>query len=192
MAAISVLPGFEDLDDQAVCDRIQAALSHPKTNNFAVEFDCKKAYAALDLDVSSINQILQTDRSKASSARWINIWGPELQREAVTLIANHYGFSPRLLGIMVTEPSTSAKKEVPDPEIKKPDSLFPRKAGNKFRGNGSAGIDPEKGQNTSSCGSSTSGPSLNHYDVVNRLWHYCSVDQGPQCKDPASKVAQSS
>lgn len=63
MAIDTVLPGFEDLDEQTVYKRCFDAIRNSNTKNFMVEFDSVNAYAALDIDESSLHQALRIEVS---------------------------------------------------------------------------------------------------------------------------------
>lgn len=182
MASVANFPGFRNLDDCNVYHKYDEALQQAETLNLAVEFDETNAYAALDLGLSSLAQFLENRKPRGTRSRWVSIWGPERQKDRIQKIAALYEFSPRLLGIICTDHSTPLHV---DDGSRESDVSTWRSHKSKFAGHNSTGShsqDPENhGQNIHLI-SDASTLDLNHYNIVNEVWHYCSVDWGSRCK----------
>ena len=58
MVGASPLPEFGDFDDRNIYETCHRAAVRGDTCNFVIEFDSTKAYAAHDLAVASIKQLL--------------------------------------------------------------------------------------------------------------------------------------
>ncbi|KAF6234413.1 hypothetical protein HO173_007446 [Letharia columbiana] len=174
MIGASSLPEFDDFDDGKVYERCHKAAARGDTRNFVIEFDSTKAYAAHNLNDASVKQLLQLERAKHSSARWINIWAPEQQKEVVSALAEHYNFSPRLRGIMSSDHSTIAQVAPATPHRrvlsrgKKPD--MERKSVE------SQSLDLEKDGMAVPTSLRPPMLDLSHYRLVEEVWHYCSID----------------
>ncbi|KAL9130596.1 MAG: hypothetical protein Q9217_001256 [Psora testacea] len=159
MALDSVLPGFDNLDDENVYNRCYQAIQSIDTLNFAIEFDSANAYAALNLNARSLQELLDT---KA--------------------IAQKYDFSPRLEGIISSKPLTprcvdtgltkhSASAQQAKPSTSKNDRKYMD----------SQGSDPEKSGLDAQSLLYSSGLDLSHYKLVDEVWHYLSTDWTSKC-----------
>ncbi|RDL41990.1 uncharacterized protein BP5553_01969 [Venustampulla echinocandica] len=95
---------FADFDDEKVYSTSRKYALDGSTKNFVVDFGKDSAQVAFDLQKIDFEILLKAERPKQRPIRWINIWGPDTQREEVAYIGRQYGFSPRLLAIMVTKP----------------------------------------------------------------------------------------
>jgi len=105
----------------------------------------------------------------------------------VQAVAEHYGFSPRLLGLMRCEPL----RPIPVPTITHHSRISELWHQNQDH---SDGHEPEKTlqnhvmdleghlQKLDSRSSRTGPLDLNHYRIVNEVWYYSSVDWGHKCK----------
>ena len=62
---ISSLPEFGDFDDVFIHEQVKGAIVHESTPNFAIEFDSTKAYAAHNLNVDSIERLLDAEASSS-------------------------------------------------------------------------------------------------------------------------------
>lgn len=57
------MASFEDLDQQPVYDRFKAAFSEADTLNLVVNFDSEAAFAALNIELSGIEGVLEAEVS---------------------------------------------------------------------------------------------------------------------------------
>lgn len=174
MPIASSLPEFGDFDDGNVYETVKEGIFREETLNFVIEFDSRKACAAHDLDVGSIQQLLNLERPKHSSTRWINIWAPERQKEVVQALSDTYNFSPRLRGIMCSDHYPSI------PAVSATDRCGVRSRGKKSqlerKSVESQSVDLEKDGMTMSASLHPPLLDLSHYRMVDEVWHFCSVD----------------
>ncbi|KAI1423080.1 hypothetical protein F5Y12DRAFT_560606 [Xylaria sp. FL1777] len=92
---------FEDFDLEAVFQQATPHAENIYSQNFVVEFGPERARIAFDLGSAHMKRLLESERDhKHYPIRWINIWNPSTQREAVECIGNHYEFSERLVRLM--------------------------------------------------------------------------------------------
>ncbi|MCJ1420907.1 hypothetical protein MMC32_007266 [Xylographa parallela] len=170
---------FEDFDSKAVFEKCETAVLSKDTKNFVLEFENASAQCALNVGSDGIRELCSSERNGKLSTRWINIWAPETQRESLVAIATHYGFSPRLLGLMKCKPLTPhivrtaayhSRRDFwhttkPRPNLEK---VIQEKS-----------IDIERDHEKVDTPSTQSEAiDLNHYTIVNEVWHYASVDWG--------------
>ena len=180
MARLANIPGFENFDDPKVYKRTAESLLKANSGNFVIEFDSSTATSAQDLDGIAIEKVLQT--SSSGSTRWINICGPERQRQKpiVERLSAHYGFSPRLLAIMCSDHGR--------PIPQSPEAGTPTHTWNKLHfttrhmRTETQTIDPEKDGDGMVATTSPNALDISHYKVVKEVWHYCSVDWGEKCE----------
>ncbi|MCJ1281645.1 hypothetical protein MMC26_000966 [Xylographa opegraphella] len=170
---------FEDFDSKAVFEKCEAAVLSKDTNNFVLEFENVSAQCALNVDAEGIREICSSKRTRKSSTRWINIWSPETQQESLVAIATHYGFSPRLLGLMKCKPLTP--QLVPTTAHYRRLDFWhtPKTRSNLEKVIQEKSIDIERDHERIDDPSTQSEAiDLNHYTIVNEVWHYASVDWG--------------
>ncbi|KAL8822553.1 MAG: hypothetical protein Q9191_006710 [Dirinaria sp. TL-2023a] len=171
MAGFSDLPVFEDFDDEAVYKKGEHYLFQPDALNFVIEFDSDKAIAGLKLSATSVQELIK-NKPPPAITRWINLFCPEEQRDTVQALASHYGFSPRLTGLMCSKPYTPTPAAISLPDYSKPHHKPQRKSQE------SRSTDPEKSDSTTSYAPDLPVIDLNHYRIVDEVWYYCSVDWG--------------
>ncbi|KAI0914147.1 hypothetical protein F4824DRAFT_447013 [Ustulina deusta] len=117
MAPDSRTAMFEDFDLDEVFAKATPHAENQNSQNFVVEFGPDHARIAFDLGSAAMKSLLESERDvKNYPIRWINIWNPSTQREAVESIGNHYEFSERLVRLMymsaqLQSPNTVRKKE---------------------------------------------------------------------------------
>ncbi|RAL65183.1 hypothetical protein DID88_001289 [Monilinia fructigena] len=107
---------FADFDMQIVYKASLERAQNEKTRNFVVEFGKLEARIAFDFNAGQLVQLLDEPSTQAERVRppvrWINIWGPNRQTDIIDVLANRYGFSPRLLAIIKTlPPNNSSNKD---------------------------------------------------------------------------------
>ena len=177
------LAGFENFDDQGVYTNCRAALQKINTLNFVIEFDGDNAYTRLNLDAPSLKAFLDTTRPKASIARWISIFSPDRQTDCIKEICRKYELSPRLQGSITSKPLTPQHASTGNPKWRSleqhrrwivQDNINNVLATTKIS-------DPEKDSQDSDLPEHSEGIDLNHYNIVNQVWHYCSTDWSARC-----------
>ncbi|KAI9843348.1 MAG: hypothetical protein M1837_006474 [Sclerophora amabilis] len=174
---------FEDLDDDDVFVKYEAAVESPDIRNFVVDFGKDQATGALDVDLESWKDIVKAERPASASTRWISIWAPNSQKGTIKVLAHHYGFSPRLLAIMCSEPLVP--QSVPTDQSR----FYYHHLRARFRGNEDKlgeqrNVDPEKrgtSMDSEALRSHHLALDVNHYRLVDEVWHYSSVDWGERC-----------
>ena len=112
---------------------------------------------------------------------------PTIEHLIITLttqtIAAHYAFSPRLLGLMCSDPMKPVPAAAIAPHSRMQDFLHrrrdvPRRSMQDhvqdLEGHIELGESPSLAQGVL---------DLNHYHIINEVWHYFSVDWGHNCGD---------
>ncbi|KAK5689923.1 hypothetical protein LTR17_026120 [Elasticomyces elasticus] len=170
--------GFRDLDDSANLDDLLSLVRSSISKNFVVDFNDSNAYTAFDLPAISVARLLDASLPDAYSARWINVWRPYSQQPLLSALAQHYDFSPRLLGLMCSDPRL--RKSPATSSSRDHQSI--RKHAWRSGSTVTASSDTERGSDElSDLGSAVSQDSLaggNLYRIVDDIWHYTSVDLG--------------
>ncbi|KAL1625382.1 hypothetical protein SLS54_003474 [Diplodia seriata] len=197
---------IRDLDDPTDFQQLQAQVLLPTSRNFFVDFGDDHAWCAFDLSDDALKALLSRPRPSGLYGRWINIWMPYRQKDAIQVtslsarslsplnsravqtLAKHYDFSPRLYGIMKSDPFPNASRH---PDSKHSSSLWERKfrhpmqrtrnspssAANSF----TSGVDPE-GHSRPHILDGTFDEDLSkmisHYRLIDEVWHWSTVDEG--------------
>ncbi|KAK0273163.1 hypothetical protein LTR54_008853 [Friedmanniomyces endolithicus] len=171
---------FQDLDSPTSLSVLMQHVQSSTSRTFVLDFNDNAAYAAFNLPTASLAQLLMVERPETSSARWINMWNPYHQQPLLSLLAKRYDFSPRLLGMMCSDPCVRRS-----PPRQSRASIATGKAPRHARAkNSNARSDVERGwdelsdTSSSSVGSYDSVAGGNLYRIVDDLWHYSSVDFG--------------
>lgn len=180
MAAFVDIPGFEDFDDKVVYDCYEKALLHAETLNFVIQFDDKNATSARNIGRLNLKKVLERDQPTKSFTRWINIFGPERQKDLVKELSACYRFTPRLLGLMCSDHQTP----VPLPPSPVQHGIVQAKAQvvPHSRSAESTSSDLEKNYREISDEIRYPTFDMSHYKMADEVWHYNSVDWGPKCK----------
>lgn len=180
MATFEDISGFEDFDDKDVYDRCDHALLQAKTLNFVIQFDDKKATSARDIGKVDLKKVLETDRPVNSFTRWINIFGPERQKDLVKELSARYRFTPRLLGLMCSDHKTP----VPVSASPIPKDIVQDKAQGGTRSKSAESTSSDLEKNDGEIPTEIHYPTfdMSHYKMADEVWHYNSVDWGPKCK----------
>ena len=190
--------GFLDLDLERSLARARDILHDIAFENFIVDFSKDTAHCALNVSLAELQKSLndRDDQQNSHVTRWINIESPErrAQSELLSCLGKKYGFSPRLLYSMQSQPM--APKPIPEPSSpvssKRQDFMHPRKRHRPRAPSRSRAVIPEK-QVTSQHDlesladgpedtPESKAPDLNHYSLVNDVWHFMSVDYGTDCR----------
>lgn len=169
---------FQSLDDPEIAGSLIGRTQDASTTNFVLDFGEEGAYVAFDLIHSTIEDIMENDRPESLNARWINVWYPQRQKPLLQTLARIYDFSPRLLGLMCSDP---LQPRTPAP------SQHPTHKGRRFWNKNSQTSSSAETESTKcsdelsehySITSHESSAGGNIYRIVNDLWHYSSIDFG--------------
>ncbi|MCJ1308049.1 hypothetical protein MMC25_001699 [Agyrium rufum] len=154
MAGVNSLPLVKNLDEKVVLNEFEDVFESASATNFAICFNDAQACGAVGLEKDSLERILS---SKAQ------------------LLARRYGFSPRLLALMTSQPppgpnsNTSSRTTTHHSA-----SSWPRRKR-------TPDLEKDMVRSDSSWGSKKEDPlQINHYQIVREIWHFSSVDFGPK------------
>ncbi|KAJ5549581.1 hypothetical protein N7513_006815 [Penicillium frequentans] len=168
---------FNDIDDPTYFRQYMHLLKEPETQNFVLDFGNEDAYCATDLVTEDFKALLSQPRSRCFGTRWIHLWAPEEQIEAIKGIMSFYGVSERLQGMMCTAPV-----------IRPPPGTAPKKRRSRTR-DLDLDLDPDDIENAFALknirdqgeGHDTSSfKHLTFSQVTDQIWHFSSVDHGPR------------
>ncbi|KAH0559734.1 hypothetical protein GP486_003749 [Trichoglossum hirsutum] len=185
------VPGLElkfvdlDRDDEYVaCNRY---LRDPETLNFVLDFGTDEAWVAVNVLGNELVGLLAHKRPSALTTRWINIFAPNRQVDVVKALAKHYAFSPRLYGLMCLEPlkpQIVAATEEP-PSTTERFKNYARRERQRLRASydpqsPTAARNPEDPLELRQAApvSGTKRLDVNHYHIVDGVWHWSSMDYG--------------
>lgn len=173
---------WHNLDTASAFETCSRHLQSSSARSFAVRFDTNNANCALDLTQQDTNDLLRfVDRNKPPPQTcWFNFWaenGDEDTVKAIRTIAKRYGVSPRLTALLTSTRSNPTKP--PSLHVNHPSSLLD----DRRERNQPADVDIERApeQLEFPPKEPVRMPKLDGFgDVVEDLWHFCSVDRGPQ------------
>ncbi|KZF26495.1 hypothetical protein L228DRAFT_279684 [Xylona heveae TC161] len=170
---------FHNFDDKTVFGKYEELVNDADSRNFVIDFSTEEAWAAFNLQSHDFIGLLKTKRPPSLGTRWINIWAPNLQKDVVQAIALYYGFSPRLLGLMCSDPLKPMPMVIAERKRRfyhrtsKDDTV--RKTASSYVTDAEVGIQMTERK---SAETSALRLDLNHYHLVDEVWHYSSVDWG--------------
>ncbi|KAF1837553.1 hypothetical protein BDW02DRAFT_117739 [Decorospora gaudefroyi] len=180
---------FRDFDVERNFEHFDRQTRSPKSNNFCLDFGEDNAFCAFDLDSQSYTKLLTSSRPPELHTRWINIWMPYNQKDVIRTIARHFDFTPRLLGMMKSDPvptrnsaslrsskSTSTLRSRLSHKSKNSNSIKEKADDTK-----EASLDSEESIGMTEMMHSTQlemVQNLSHYQLVDDVWHWSTVDQG--------------
>ncbi|KAK3203703.1 hypothetical protein GRF29_106g386842 [Pseudopithomyces chartarum] len=182
-----ILSSFRDFDNTRNFDLFDRQTRNPRSSNFVVDFGDDDAYCAFDLGADSISRLLSAQRPGNLHTRWINLWVPYMQKDVLHVLAKHYDFSPRLLGMMCSEPlaprSSSLRKKQSENTLGSGGSARSRKSQRSRRSaeNEKEDFDSEESIGMTEMMHSTQLDmvrDLSHYHIVDEVWHWSTVDWG--------------
>lgn len=184
-----ILASFRDFDDGRNFDLFDRQTRNPRSSNFVIDFGDDDAYCAFDLGSHSISRLLAVPRPSNLHTRWINLWVPHLQKDTLHVLAKHYDFSPRLLGMMCSDPLPA--RSGPLHTKQSSNTLGSAQSQKSHRSKGSAGsTEKEEFDSEESIGMTDMMHStqlemvrdLSHYHIVDEVWHWSTVDWGRRCE----------
>lgn len=184
---------FRNFDLEKNFDLFDRQTRSPKTANFCLDLGEEEAFCAFDLASFSYSRLLESQRPSQLHTRWINIWQPYKQKDTLRLIGQHYDFSPRLLGMMCSDPvpprsaassmdrsvSTLRSRLSHRSKHSKSSSETSKSDSNKDT------IDSEESVGMTELMHSTQLEmvrDLTHYQIVEDVWHWSTVDWGRRCE----------
>jgi hypothetical protein len=187
---------FRDFDVQDNFSLFDRQMLDSKSHNFCLDFGEDNAFCGFDLNAQSYEKLLTSPRPADLHTRWINIWMPSTQKDLLGLLARHFDFTPRLLGILKSDPvparsSASLRSQKSSSTLRSKLSFITTKSNksNSIKGrareaNG-ASPDSEESIGMTDLMHSTQLEmvhDLNHYQMIDDVWHWSTVDQGRRCK----------
>lgn len=184
-----ITAAFRDFDIDHNFELFDRKTRNPNSSNFCVDFGDDDAWCAFDLGSDSYSRLLQTRRPANLHTRWINLWMPYNQKDTLHALAKHFDFSPRLLGLMCSDPTPP--KPSPLRSKKSTATLRSRRSGkshkshNSERSTKNTSLESEESIGMTDMMHSTQLEmvrDLSHYNIVNDVWHWSSVDWGRRCK----------
>ncbi|KAF1953327.1 hypothetical protein CC80DRAFT_527324 [Byssothecium circinans] len=175
---------FRDFDNERNFDLFDREMRNPRSSNFCLDFGDDEAFCAFDLGAHSISKLLAAPRPANLHTRWINLWLPYNQKDALHALAKHYDFSPRLLGLMCSDPIPSKENR-----MRMKDStatLGSKNSHRSYLSRKSKNSKGESGDSEESIGMTELMHStqlemvrdLSHYHIVDEVWHWSTVDWG--------------
>ncbi|KAL5114679.1 hypothetical protein ACEQ8H_007412 [Pleosporales sp. CAS-2024a] len=185
---------FRNFDLSHNFDALDAQTRNPRTSNFCLDFGEYDAYCAFDLDATSYAKLLASPRPPQLHTRWINMWIPYNQKDVLKVLAEHFDFTPRLLGMMRSDPTPPRNQSL---KKKKSSSSSTSTLRSRFSGpsprekEGGGGVSEEE-EEEESIGMTELMHStqleivqdLNHYQLVKDVWHWSTVDWGRRLPVP--------
>jgi hypothetical protein len=197
---------FRNFDIDRNFDLFDRQTRNANSSNFCIDFGDDDAWCAFDLGSDSYSRLVHTPRPAHLHTRWINIWLPYNQKDTLHALAKHYDFSPRLLGLMCSDP-VPPKQQTPLQSKKSSGTLRSRRSNKSHQSHQSSSkeenLDSEESIGMTEMMHSTQVirassdismsiladfvqlemvRDLSHYHIVDDVWHWSSVDWGRRCK----------
>jgi hypothetical protein len=185
---------FRDFDVQDNFSLFDRQMLDPKSHNFCLDFGEDSAFCALDLDAQSYEKLLTSPRPADLHTRWINIWMPSTQKDLLGMLARHFDFTPRLLGILKSDPvparsSASLRSQKSSSTLRSRLSFITTNKSNSIKerareANEASPVSEESIGMTDLMHSTQLEmvQDLNHYQMIDDVWHWSTVDQGRRCE----------
>ncbi|KAF1972924.1 hypothetical protein BU23DRAFT_554767 [Bimuria novae-zelandiae CBS 107.79] len=178
-----ITASFRDFDQARNFDLFDRQTRNPRSSNFIIDFGDDEAYCAFDLGSNSVSRLLSTPRPTNLHTRWINLWVPNLQKDVLHALAKHYDFSPRLLGMMCSDPLPPRSSILQNKQSS--NTLGSARSRKSHRSKKSAAskeeFDSEESIGMTEMMHSTQLDmvrDLSHYHIVDEVWHWSTVDWG--------------
>jgi hypothetical protein len=183
-----ILASFRDFDNERNFDLFDRQTRNPRSNNFVIDFGDDEAYCAFDLGSRSVSRLLSVPRPANLHTRWINIWVPYLQKDVLHTLAKHYDFSPRLLGMMCSEPLPRSSTLHTKNSTNTLSSARSRRSQRSKRSAASKETDTLESEESIGMTEMMHSTQLDmvrdlsHYHIVDEVWHWSTVDWGRRCE----------
>lgn len=179
---------FRNFDNERNFDLFDRQTRNPKINNFCLDFGEDDAFCAFELDAQSYAKLLSSSRPPNLHTRWINIWMPYNQKDLLKVIGQHFDFTPRLLGMMRSDPCPpkprSLRKKKSSSTLRSRLSGISNRSTRVKQANASS-LDSEESIGMTELMHSTQLEmvlDLSHYQLVDDVWHWSTVDVARRCK----------
>ncbi|CAI9633542.1 unnamed protein product [Alternaria burnsii] len=180
---------FRDFDSERNFDLFDRQTREHKSSNFCIDFGEDDAYCAFDLDAQAYKTLLNSPRPTELHTRWINIWMPYNQKDLIRMLASHFDFTPRLLGMMNSDPmpprnTSSLRMKKSSSTLRSMLSHASSKSSSikqKAKQANEEAVDSESSIGMTEMMQSTQLElvrDLSHYQLVDDVWHWSTVDQG--------------
>jgi hypothetical protein len=187
---------FRDFDVPDNFSFFDRQMLDSKSHNFCLDFGEDSAFCAFDLDAQSYEKLLTSPRPADLHTRWINIWMPSTQKDLLGMLARHFDFTPRLLGILQGDPvparsSTSLRSQKSSSTLRSKLSFMTSKSNKSNsineRATNANGASPDSEESIGMTDLMHSTQlemvqNLSHYQMIDDVWHWSTVDQGRRCK----------
>ncbi|OSS49562.1 hypothetical protein B5807_06240 [Epicoccum nigrum] len=184
-----IADGFRDFDNEKYFDVFDRKTRNPRTTNFCLDFGEDEAFCAFDLSSHSYSRLLESPRPTHLHTRWINLWQPYNQKDTLRTLGQHYDFSPRLLGMMCSDPIPPRSEAS---SLEKSISTLRSRASHRSKHSKSSSQKSKSGSNKNTIDSEESVGmtelmhsaqlemvrDLTHYQIVEDIWHWSTVDWG--------------
>jgi hypothetical protein len=170
-----------DLDEIAAFTACKTVLQQPRTENFLVSFNSTKAECAIDVNQEEALKWLEGDNRDESRTLWFNFWASEKQRPIIEAVAKHYDLSPRLAGLLCPAAATAIPQQATsaaDSDRSGSASSGPEKTTRARTTDVEKGIPGRPTLQQPEPRYETGLEGMTFSEVVQRLWHFCSVDFG--------------
>ncbi|KAF7718302.1 Uncharacterized protein PECH_001110 [Penicillium ucsense] len=168
---------FKDIDDGTNFVEYMQRLRNPATRNFVLDFGNEDAFCATDLEAMDFQRLQDSIKPNCFGTRWIHIWNPEQQKDAIKTITSHYGVSERLQSMMYTEPFHEKASSPVIPE-RKSLSRRPKRLSSQTIEVELDDVESKPALARTHQPSSFEG--LTFGEVTDQIWHFSSVDYGPR------------
>ncbi|ORY13687.1 hypothetical protein BCR34DRAFT_480677 [Clohesyomyces aquaticus] len=183
-----ITESFRNFDNEQNFEQLDRQTRNPHSSSFCIDFGDDDAFCAFDLGAHSFSRLLQTPRPPNLHTRWINLWQPYNQKDTLHTLAKHYDFSPRLLGLMCSDPIPQKPKSL---QSKKSSSTLRSRRSNRSQKSQKSQTSPSSSKDASLDSEESVGMTsmmqstqlelvrdLSHYHIVDEVWHWSSVDWG--------------
>lgn len=172
---------FRNFDNERNFDLFDRQTRNPKSSNFCLDFGEGDAFCAFDLDAQSYSKLLHSPRPPQLHTRWINIWMPYNQKDLLKVLGQHFDFTPRLLGMMRSDPCPPRSQSLR--RKKSSSTLRSRVSGKSARVKQSLASEESIGMTDLMHSTQLEMvQDLSHYQLVNDVWHWSTVDWGRRCE----------
>ncbi|OBT90991.1 hypothetical protein VE02_00210 [Pseudogymnoascus sp. 03VT05] len=104
---------FVDYDDARVYKDARESAAKRDAKNFVVDFGSRGSRIASNVPPSGFETLMTegaAPRAKGTPTRWINVWAPDSQPDVVKAIGDRYGFSKRLVALLLTTPPPNSRE----------------------------------------------------------------------------------
>jgi hypothetical protein len=191
----NVRHSFRDFDAKPNFDLFDAQMRDHRSSNFCLDFGEDSAYCAFDLDTQSYKKLLTSPRPGDLHTRWINIWMPYKQKDLIRMLARQFDFTPRLQGVMQSDPlpprdSASLRSQKSSATLGSKFSFRSQKLRKSNSTKGAKEASDAPADSEENIGMTDimhtaqleMVQDLGHYQLVDDVWHWSTVDQGRRCE----------